>query len=274
MQQSLTRVLQLKEGVMVLNRADCTNSTTITDNVSFAGVKKFINDNDDDLCNRIKPCLSKLLNMLVLPSFSATSSLIMNSIDTTPINVFATPLIGGPASDYSAIYTGLMRAHGIAVWSCGASVKAIISLDLDLYEKIYLLVNSNSEIRDKYILCLGELHAVFIHIRAIGNLITSSGIEEAWKGAGWFDGLPVIRQILECKHMRQALEGHEATLVTFSCIMLKTIVKENPSLSLDIEQLQELLNKAQGSIHKKDQISLREMEMEDIELESKLRVFS
>ena len=217
--------------------------------------------------------------MLVLPSFSATSSLIMNSIDTTPTNVFATPLIGGPASDYSAIYTGLMRAHGIAVWSCGESAKAIISLDLDLYEKIYLLVNSNSEIRDKYILCLGELHAVFAHIRTIGNLITLSGLGEAWKGAGWFDGLPVIRQILECKHMRRALEAHEAPLVTFSYIVLKTVVKENPSLSLDIGQLQEQLNKAQGSVHKQDQIALRDVmkfstEMEDIELESKLRVFS
>ena len=121
---------------------------------------------------------------------------------------------------------------------------------------------------------------MFAHIRAIGNLITSSSIEEAWKGAGWFDGLPVIRQILECKHMRRALEAHEATLVTFSCIVLKTVVKENPSLSLDIGQLQELLNKAQGSVHKKDQIALRESvmkfstEMKDIELESKLRVFS
>ena len=62
---------------MVLNSADCANSTTITDNMSFAGVKKFIKDNDDDLSNRIKPRLSKLLNMLVLPSFSATSSLII-----------------------------------------------------------------------------------------------------------------------------------------------------------------------------------------------------
>ena len=70
---------------------------------------------------------------------------------------------------------------------------------------------------------------MFAHIRAIGNLITSSGIEEAWKGAGWFDGLSVIRQILECKHMRRALEAHEATLVTFLCIGLKTVLKENPS---------------------------------------------
>ena len=140
-------------------------------------------------------------------------------------------MIGGPASDYSAIYTGLMRVHVIAVWCCGKSAKAIISLDLDLYEKIYLLVNLNSEIRDKFILCLGELHAVFAHIRAIGNLITSSGIEGAWKRAGWFDGLPVIREILECKNMRRALEAHEATLVMFSCIVLKTVVKETPSLS-------------------------------------------
>ena len=43
----------------------------------------------------------------------------------------------------------------------GLQRKVVVSLDLDLYEKAYLLVNSNSELRRRFILCLGELHIVF-----------------------------------------------------------------------------------------------------------------
>ena len=46
-----------------------------------------------------------------------------------------TPLINGPASDYSAIFTGLLRAYKVSSWTCGSSAKTVISLDLDLYEK-------------------------------------------------------------------------------------------------------------------------------------------
>ena len=114
-----------------------------------------------------------------LPSFAATNSLALN-IDTTLTNIFSTPLIPGPASSYSAIYTALIRAQNVSTWACGGSSKVVVSLDLDLYEKAYLLVNSNGELRSRFILCLGELHIVFAHIRAIGPLVSNSGLETAW----------------------------------------------------------------------------------------------
>ena len=82
--------------------------------------------------------------------------------------------------------------------------------------------------RNKYILCLGELHAVFAHIRAIGNLINSSGIEDAWLEAVWNDNECVIRQILDCKHMKRAIEAHEATYIAINVILLRSIVKKYP----------------------------------------------
>ena len=133
-------------------------------------------------------------------------------------------MIPGPASDYSSIYTALMKAQGISVWTCGAGSKSVISLDLDLYEKSYLLVHSRSDMRNKYILCLGELHAVFAHIRAIGNLINSSGIEDAWLEAAWYDSECVIRQIL----VKRAIEAHEATYIAINVILLRSIGKKYP----------------------------------------------
>ena len=39
--------------------------------------------------------------------------------------------------------------------------KTIIVVDLDLYSKLYKLVNSCSDLRKRYVLCLRELHFVF-----------------------------------------------------------------------------------------------------------------
>ena len=63
----------------------------------------------------------------------------------------------------------MMRVKNITAWDCGNDKKTAVSLDLDLNEKIYLLVNSNPNLKNKYVLCLGELDAVFAHLRAIGS---------------------------------------------------------------------------------------------------------
>ena len=54
---------------------------------------------------------------LVLPSSAALNSLVRD-IDLSITNVFTIPLIPGPASSYSAIYTALMKAQGITTWTC------------------------------------------------------------------------------------------------------------------------------------------------------------
>ena len=63
----------------------------------------------------------------------------------------------------------MMRVKNITAWDCGNDKKTAVSLDLDLNEKIYLLVNSNPNLKNKYVLCLGELDAVFAHLRAIAT---------------------------------------------------------------------------------------------------------
>ena len=96
-------------------------------------------------------------------------------------------------SSYSAIYTALMRAQGISTWSCGDKLSTIVSLDMDLYEKVYKLVNSREDLGGKLFPRLGELHTVFDQIRAIGSFIANSGLEDAWLEAEWFDSQPGIR---------------------------------------------------------------------------------
>ena len=83
-----------------------------------------------------------------MPSFSVPNSLVCNA-DLTRTNNYSAPLIPGPASSYSAIYTALICARNISTWCCGDTTKTVISLDLDLYEKCYSLVRTNSALKDK-----------------------------------------------------------------------------------------------------------------------------
>ena len=62
----------------------------------------------------------------------------------------------------------------------------------------------------QYILKLGELHDIFSHAHAIGNLI-GSGLEDTWAETEWFDSKSVVQQVLDCKHMARAIEAHKAT---------------------------------------------------------------
>ena len=67
--------------------------------------------------------------------FAGTNSLIQEDLNLHTTNVFKTPLIPGPSSSFLAIYTALMRAQGMTVWTCGPDAQTIVSLDLDLYER-------------------------------------------------------------------------------------------------------------------------------------------
>ena len=162
-------------------------STDIPDNTSF-----FPDDVEVFSITPPKVFLENSLRDLKIPSFSATNSVLRKDINLKKTNIFKTLLIPGPASDYGSIYTALMQAQRISVWTCGAGSNRVLSLYLDLYVKCYLLVHSRRDMRDKYILCLGELHAVFAHI---GNLINSPGIEGAWFEAAWYDSECITRHI-------------------------------------------------------------------------------
>ena len=114
-------------------------------------------------------------NILLL--LSATNALVDNT-DLTRADVYSTRLIPSRDSSYDAIYTALLHAHNILAWCCGDIIKRVISLDFDLYEKSYLLARTNTGLKDKFILCLCELHSLFAHVRAIGAFINGLGLEK------------------------------------------------------------------------------------------------
>ena len=112
----------------------------------------------------------------------------------------------------------------------GLQRKVVFSLDLDLYEKAYLLVNSNSELRRHFILCLGELHIIFAHIRTIGSYVRNSGLDAAWMHANWFDSPCLLRQVLKCLNFKRAVSTIETNVITIEILVLKEVIADYPGV--------------------------------------------
>ena len=87
-----------------------------------------------------------------LPPWSGYNSLIFAEREEAGKSILLNfALIPGPASNYSAIYTGLVLAQNISLWVSGNGAKTIIALDLDLYEKVYLLIRSRTDLAEMFI---------------------------------------------------------------------------------------------------------------------------
>jgi len=61
--------------------------------------------------------------------------------------------------------------------------------------------------RTSGVLRLGEMHTVLAALRAAGDAIEDSGLDEACSKADIYSP-NTTRQILEAKHMKRALEAH------------------------------------------------------------------
>ena len=159
--------------------------------------------------------------------------------------------------------------------------KTIIVLDLDLYAKAYKLVNSRNDLRNRYVLCLGELHIVFTEIRAIGTFINSSGIDDAWMAAEWFDSESLLRQVRECSNMKRALAAHEATLVAVNILILQEAMRWFTDNNWCNEEMINAISKARDVIKNNDWFSGNFKEswdqfkryLIDIELQEKIDEF-
>ena len=185
------------------------------------------------------------VDSIKLPTYSGYNSELMKSnFDNMDVaNIMMFPLIPGPASSYSAIYTSLMLAQNITTHVAYGSKKTIIALDLDLYERALQLRNSRDDLRDHFILRLGELHIVFAQCRAIGRFLENTGVDDAWIRSEVV-GPNTVQQVLTCTHMKRALIVHEATVLALYQRYYDAVSCEFPQFVEEIIEAVVNLNKA------------------------------
>lgn len=63
-------------------------------------------------------------------------------------------LIPGSTFSYGEIYSALTWGHDTTNLTYGENGKTIISVDLDLYKKVYLLVHSSEDLRNCYVIVM------------------------------------------------------------------------------------------------------------------------
>ena len=90
--------------------------------------------------------------------------------------MFPLPLIAAPAHEWSTLLSVLKQTQQITVSVLGEGHTTVIALDMALlYEKAI-----QSELRNKFILRLAELHVCMSMICAIGSVIENSEIDDVW----------------------------------------------------------------------------------------------
>ena len=196
---------------------------------------------------------------LLIPTWSGSNSLLGKSINKEELtNIFNNPLINGSAHGYSAILTGITMANDITSYLRGHGSKSNISLDLDLYETVYLLVNTREDLRNKYVICLGELHIVFADLRAIGTFIECSGVDDAWVRADLF-GENTCKQVMNCSRMNRAVQCHESTWIAISISILQTIVNNSSGNNLTPPLLINILGELQIASQGKNEAEFKKL---------------
>ena len=153
-----------------------------------------------------------------IPTWAAYNSI--TSVNTLPKTAVGTlPLLCKSPTDNSILLTVLKQAQGINVAIMGLNKKTVVTLDMQLYEKAKQLEQARDDVKGQFVFRIGELHTVMTALRALGNAIEGSGIDDAWIEADIY-GPSTVRQILVCHHMKRALNAHLITLQSLQTGML------------------------------------------------------
>ena len=173
-----------------------------------------------------------------LPTWSAYNSLVTEEQMITTCQ--GLPLYPSSPTDWSTLYSALKMVQDINVEVTGER-RTIVSLDLQLYSKCMKL-RSDKEIKENFIFRLGELHIVFAMLKVIGKYIEGSGVvDKVFTEAGIY-GETTLKQILDGKHMKRAVEAHITMYLALSSIYFHEWYSEHPEYAHHLSEVKKELS--------------------------------
>ena len=149
------------------------------------------------------------------------------------------PLLRRPPTDKCALYTALCLAQGISAFAVGPNQKAVITLDLDLYERAIKLQSSSGN--NYWILRVGELHACLASFHAAGKYLEGSGLETISIKAGLYSP-STIRQIFTGKWFKRGIEYHYSNIMACNELLLEAVT-QNLKMEATFMKCNDLRNK-------------------------------
>lgn len=154
-----------------------------------------------------------------VPPWAAFNSMLdKRNSQNTSIHVI--PLIASPAHEWQTLMTVLKHAQHINAEVVGPERKTNVTLDMDLYARALKLQTLMPEFKNSLVLRIGEFHTVLCALRALGGIIENSGIDNSWEESNLYSPA-TVRQILEGKHLKRALNAHAMTAEVLFDLLVK-----------------------------------------------------
>ena len=148
----------------------------------------------------------------------------------------------------------------------GEGRKAVITFDLQLYERAVKLQMHKAPTLNNLVFRIGEMHTVMTSLRALGTSIDDSGFDDAWIEANLYSST-TTRQILEGRHMKRALTAHSITSSALCDLhlsaFLKTEVEQSSTVHDNLQVAASMVNSACQE-HKYDELDNRHKQLLDV----------
>ena len=189
-------------------------------------------------------CQTYSTKKLVMPTWSATNSLIMqmNDVELSKANSeVVAPLFRQAPSDYATLYTVLELTQNISAVVVGPDQKTVITLDLDLCERA-IKIQSTQE-NTNWVLRAGELHICFAALHALGKYVEESGLDSIAVEKGIYSPT-TLRQIFGGKAFKRGVEYHTVNALACYKFRFEQLSSANPigPLTEQCQQLREGLH--------------------------------
>lgn len=164
------------------------------------------------------------------------------------------PVIPEPPTNSSVQLTVMRQLEKLNESMNKTTIKVVVTADMAIYKPLKQLEMAKEDCKGKWILKPGELHIIIAQLRTIGEFVCGSGIPELWVECDLYSSV-TMKQILEGRHIRRAIEAHLTTTTTLNILLLEEFDKEQPG---KITLLQPLLDELAVSLQSNNESNIKQ----------------
>ena len=145
-----------------------------------------------------------------LPAWSGFNTMVSQT-NVAVAHVRYLPFINAPPSNFSTVYTAILRL--ICIAKSQAQPHILVTADLAIYSKAQQIIWSKPELQESVTMRLGGMHLIMSFIGSIGKLFGDGGLLDILTSSNVY-ATGTARMLLQGKHFAKGMRGvkiaHEA----------------------------------------------------------------
>ena len=210
-----------------------------------------------EMCDLVWKIYRNIDDMSFLPAWSGFNAMV--SLSSIPVaNVRYLPFISAPPTDFSTIYTAILRLLSIAKSLDQSHI--LVTADLAIYSKAQQIIWSRPDLQSCTTMRLGGMHLIMAFVGSIGKLYGDGGLLDILTSSNVYAS-STAQMLLQGKHYAKGIRGvkiaHEA-LTHLYLAAAESYANKNDLPWVD-DAFYLLAQKLQNSIKSKNQSSCSEI---------------